>query len=92
MFDRRTFLKGIGTLVGGIAIEKAIPFNRVWSFPSVIKIPECQIIVVPPELLPVASNIIRGNFAQLMAPGLHEVFTEWIKLKTTDDYETIFKI
>jgi len=36
--DRRNFLKGLGALVGGIAINEAIPFNRVWSFPKEIKI------------------------------------------------------
>lgn len=35
--NRRAFLSGIGALVGGIAIEKAIPFGRVWSFPKEIK-------------------------------------------------------
>lgn len=35
--DRRSFLKGIFALAAGAAIEKAIPFNRVWSFPSVVK-------------------------------------------------------
>ena len=32
--QRRHFLSGIASLVGGIALERAIPFNRVWSFPS----------------------------------------------------------
>lgn len=41
--DRRNFLKGIGTLVGGIALDKAIPFNRVWSFPKEIKIVQVPI-------------------------------------------------
>ena len=36
--NRRGFLAGLGALIGGIAIEKAIPFNRVWSFPKNIVI------------------------------------------------------
>lgn len=35
--NRRSFLKNLGLFVGGVAIEQAIPFNRVWSFPSEIK-------------------------------------------------------
>lgn len=36
--NRRNFLAGLGALVGGIAIEQAIPLNRVWSFPRQIVI------------------------------------------------------
>lgn len=32
--NRRGFLASLGMLVGGLALEEAIPFNRVWSFPS----------------------------------------------------------
>lgn len=35
--SRRGFLSGLGALVGGIAIEQAIPFGRVWSFPKEVK-------------------------------------------------------
>jgi hypothetical protein len=38
--DRRKFLAMGAALVGGIALEQAIPFNRVWSFPKEIKL--CQ--------------------------------------------------
>lgn len=34
--NRRSFLAGLSALVGGIALEQAIPFNRVWSFPKQI--------------------------------------------------------
>lgn len=37
--NRRNFLTGLATLIGGVAIESAIPFNRVYSFPSNIVIP-----------------------------------------------------
>jgi hypothetical protein len=36
--NRRNFLFGLGATVAGIAIEQAIPFGRVWSFPQDIKI------------------------------------------------------
>lgn len=35
--ERRGFLKGLAALVGGIALEQAVPFGRVWSFPKEIK-------------------------------------------------------
>jgi hypothetical protein len=35
--DRRGLLKMLGLIVGGIAVEQAIPFGRVWSFPKDIK-------------------------------------------------------
>jgi len=35
--NRRGFLAGLGALIGGIAIEEAIPFGRVWSFPKEVK-------------------------------------------------------
>lgn len=36
--NRRSFLAGLGVLIGGVAVDQAIPFNRVWSFPSEIKL------------------------------------------------------
>lgn len=41
--DRRGFFKVLGIGLGGIALEQAIPFGRVWSFPSEIVIPEYEI-------------------------------------------------
>lgn len=35
---RRNFLLGLGAAVAGVAVERAIPFARVWSFPSKIRI------------------------------------------------------
>lgn len=35
-------MAGLAALVGGIALEQAIPFNRVWSFPSKIVIPQIR--------------------------------------------------
>lgn len=37
--ERRGFLKFLGASVAGIALEQAIPFNRVWSFPKEIIFP-----------------------------------------------------
>jgi hypothetical protein len=35
--QRRNFLKGLGVIVGGLVIEQAVPFGRVYSFPTKIK-------------------------------------------------------
>lgn len=40
--NRRSFLTGLASLIGGVAVAEAIPFNRVWSFPSNIIIPEIR--------------------------------------------------
>jgi hypothetical protein len=32
--NRRRFFELLGMGVSGIALEQAIPFNRVWSFPK----------------------------------------------------------
>jgi hypothetical protein len=37
--DRRKFFKLLGMGVAGVALDQAIPFNRVWSFPSNIVVP-----------------------------------------------------
>jgi hypothetical protein len=36
--NRRNFLRGLAAVVGGVAIDQAIPLGRVWSFPREIKI------------------------------------------------------
>jgi hypothetical protein len=41
---RRAFLQLLTAGIGGIALEQAIPFNRVWSFPSKILIPEVEVL------------------------------------------------
>ncbi len=40
--DRRRFLSMFGLGVAGIALGEAIPFNRVWSFPSKIVVPNLR--------------------------------------------------
>ena len=34
--NRRNFLTRLGLVAGGLALDQAIPFNRVWSFPKEI--------------------------------------------------------
>lgn len=36
--NRRGFLSLLGMTTGGVLIDQAIPFNRVWSFPKNITI------------------------------------------------------
>lgn len=36
--NRRAFVEAAIGIVGGIALDKAIPRGRVWSFPSVINL------------------------------------------------------
>lgn len=43
--NRRGFLAGLGALVGGLALEEAIPLGRVWSFPSQIVVPKYEELV-----------------------------------------------
>ena len=54
--------------MGGIALEKAVPLGRVWSFPK-------EIVVVN---APLHINKYRGNFAELLAPGIHQIFMEML--------------
>jgi hypothetical protein len=38
--DRRNFFRLLAGAAGAIALEEAIPFGRVWSFPSKIVVPK----------------------------------------------------
>lgn len=49
--ERRGFLKALAGVVGGIAIEQAIPFGRVWSFPKNIKCLNFEYGGLPIELI-----------------------------------------
>lgn len=51
MINRRAFLGGLAALVGGVVLEEAIPFNRVWSFPKEIKIAPLSTIYYNPKAL-----------------------------------------
>lgn len=44
--NRRSFLRSLGAAVAGIALGEAIPFNRVWSFPSKIVVPVAGEVIV----------------------------------------------
>jgi hypothetical protein len=44
--ERRRFLGLLSGILGGIALEQAIPFGRVWSFPKEIVVND--FIVLPP--------------------------------------------
>lgn len=48
--DRRKFLSFLGAGVAGFALEQAIPFGRVWSFPKEIVIPNGNRFITPEEL------------------------------------------
>lgn len=37
--NRRSFLALLGAVLGGVALEQAIPLGRVWSFPSKLALP-----------------------------------------------------
>lgn len=45
--NRRSFLRSLGAAVAGIALGEAIPFNRVWSFPSKIMVPTAPVSTAP---------------------------------------------
>jgi hypothetical protein len=67
--DRRNFLRSmIGGVVAGTAV-RTWPF-RVFSFPSEIEIaPTIEI-----------ARLTRGSFAQLLAPGLRNLFVNYFDL------------
>jgi len=61
--NRRSFLSGLAALVGGIALEEAIPFGRVWSFPKNIVIPKSKVSVT--QVLGMMHEKIRPNLPLL---------------------------
>jgi hypothetical protein len=66
--NRRGFLSAIGALVGGLAIEQAIPLGRVWSFPSKI--------VIPPPVMGPRLFLSKDGRAFTEIPGLKAVSLE----------------
>lgn len=64
--NRRNFLSLLGASMAGIALDQAIPFNRVWSFPKEIVLSNS----IPVELL----AGLEKNFR------LHEL--NWIDLQS----------
>jgi len=68
--NRRSFLTGLAALVGGIALEEAIPFNRVWSFPSKIVYPGdfgrlATIYYSEESLQSLTKSLIFKNFSEI---------------------------
>lgn len=49
--NRRNFLRALGMTIGGIAVEKAVPFGRLWSFPSrnVVPVPSVEAMTFVPR-------------------------------------------
>ena len=46
--NRRELFKSFGLTLGGIAIDQAIPLNRVWSFPSKIVLSTLRVKLISP--------------------------------------------
>jgi hypothetical protein len=42
--ERRSFLKGLGAVIGGLALAEAVPLGRVYSFPSEIVPPTARVL------------------------------------------------
>jgi len=59
--NRRCFLSSLGALVGGLAIDQAIPLGKVWSFPSKI------------ERIPVTLRFHRDAFVVIHNPFLERI-------------------
>jgi hypothetical protein len=47
--NRRGFLGGMAALIGGLALEQAIPFGRVWLFPSEITVN--RNVILTPDMI-----------------------------------------
>jgi hypothetical protein len=58
--NRRGFISLLGAGAAGLALDRAIPFNRVWSFPKEIVIPKAG------DILSMASvNIVNKPLFQI---------------------------
>jgi|ERR1051326_6792424 hypothetical protein len=64
--NRRNFLALFGAAVAGIALDQAIPFNRVWSFPQNIVVPDSTLAIAPLSPFFAIGDIVSiGNFPDL---------------------------
>ena len=70
--DRRGFLNLLGAGVAGIALDQAIPFNRAWSFPSKIVIPE-KGILGRASGFEWDSEVNVGSLTQIRVPARFEI-------------------
>lgn len=68
--ERRSFLKGIAALVGGIALDEAIPLGRIWSFPSTIKCLNVSPIISEPS----AARFAAIYYDKLAVKRMNELF------------------
>ena len=68
--NRRSFLSGLAALVGGVAIEQAIPFGRVWSFPK-------NIVIAKPKLSFSQAIGIMHEQIRPHLPNLYPHRIEW---------------
>jgi hypothetical protein len=59
--DRRKFFRLIGAGVAGIALQQAIPLDRVWSFPKSIVVPRLSLEEIK---------------ARYLVPAMEELFYE----------------
>ena len=59
--NRRNFITRLGLVAGGIALEQAIPFNRVWSFPKEIVVPQLNLGVIRARYLEPATRQIASE-------------------------------
>jgi hypothetical protein len=62
--NRRNFLSLVPAAVAGLALDQAIPFNRVWSFPKNVRVPHfsatrLRLMLLPePEVFDPLSRVI----------------------------------
>lgn len=70
--NRRELFKSLGLTLGGIALEQAIPLNRVWSFPSKIVVSAPQIKLISPWRpagISAGTNFLTMEWVSLQALG-----------------------
>jgi hypothetical protein len=68
--DRRRFLSFLGAGIAGLALDQAIPFGRVWSFPKEIVIaqPVWRTDLAPWDMLAARMPIMYDAYCGL-PPG-----------------------
>lgn len=76
--QRRQFLRGLGVVVGGLLLEQAIPFNRVWSFPKNLRLANLDEInaISTKYIIPaLADDVFKPSplFHYLTKKGIYEL-------------------
>ena len=59
--NRRNFLTRLGLVAAGLALDQAIPFNRVWSFPKEIVVPQLNLGEIRARYLEPAARQIASE-------------------------------